>query len=545
MKTIRMLAIVVLALVLVSNVRGQILTDPLEDFETGDFSKFPWEHSGDETWAVSSAEKNSGNYSAQAGSIEDDGSTTLWVSVDCIPGNISFYRKVSSEGGSDYLTFYIDGVQKDEWSGTEDWAEASFPVTAGTRIFKWTYSKDGSDTEGNDSAWIDDIVFPIEYAKCPLDAPVLHTAPNVTPALHNTISWDPVPGANRYFAECASDADFVNIVADSDWITETSHTFGNLPPGQKYWYRVKAGSTGTWLQTSQADFETDTLTGTRATSDGDVVLAGGSGSGGQVHVIENPSFESSGGWAMTANNNDLLSTTGIYPDDLWVSDGRRVGGTLFSDDFNYSAGDFIVLFQPVDWTGIETLMFDCCGIFARDLTMLVLIGETEVWSKRGTWNSMDLHMNQTVDVSAFSGHHMLGLVTEVNRSGSFLAASLWDNFRTSGPSGHAPLGKVVSTKIDLPAGCYWNVMEFDTTTPVGTELTVDVLHETGSSPIAGYANILSGTDLGGIIDTTIRLRANLSCSNPNVTPALHNWSVIHTKDLCESVWSNVVSFFLQ
>ncbi len=81
MKTTRMLTILVLrseallravvlvlALGLVSNVRGQIVTDPTEDFETGDFSKFSWEHYGDKTWAVSSAEKNSGNYSAQAGS---------------------------------------------------------------------------------------------------------------------------------------------------------------------------------------------------------------------------------------------------------------------------------------------------------------------------------------------------------------------------------------------------------------------------------------------------------------------------------------------
>jgi hypothetical protein len=59
------------------------------------------------------------------------------------------------------LKFYIDGVEKDTWSGEEDWAEVSFPVTAGTRTFEWTYSKDGSDSSGDDTAWIDDIVFPV------------------------------------------------------------------------------------------------------------------------------------------------------------------------------------------------------------------------------------------------------------------------------------------------------------------------------------------------------------------------------------------------
>ena len=132
-----------------------------EDFETGDFSRFPWEHYGDATWAVTSWEKYSGTYSAEAGSIDHDESTTLRVTLDCISGNITFYRKVSSESRCDYLKFYIDGVRKGRWSGEEDWAQVSFDVTAGTRTFEWTYSKDGSESEGYDTAWIDDIVFPI------------------------------------------------------------------------------------------------------------------------------------------------------------------------------------------------------------------------------------------------------------------------------------------------------------------------------------------------------------------------------------------------
>ena len=129
----------------------------VEGFETGDFSKFPWEHYGDETWAVTSRQKHSGAYSAEAGWIDHDESTTLQVTLDCLAGDITFYRKVSSESVYDYLKFYIDGVEKGEWSGEQDWAEASFPVTAGTRTFEWIYSKDGSESVGDDTAWIDDI----------------------------------------------------------------------------------------------------------------------------------------------------------------------------------------------------------------------------------------------------------------------------------------------------------------------------------------------------------------------------------------------------
>jgi len=44
----------------------------------------------------------------------------------------------------------------------EDWDAVSFPVAAGMRIFEWTYSKDSSISRGSDTAWIDEIVFPLD-----------------------------------------------------------------------------------------------------------------------------------------------------------------------------------------------------------------------------------------------------------------------------------------------------------------------------------------------------------------------------------------------
>ncbi len=49
-----------------------------------------------------------------------------------------------------------------KWSGREGWDAVSFPVTEGTRIFEWTYSKDVSISRGSDTAWIDEIVFPLD-----------------------------------------------------------------------------------------------------------------------------------------------------------------------------------------------------------------------------------------------------------------------------------------------------------------------------------------------------------------------------------------------
>lgn len=134
----------------------------VEDFETGDFSLFDWMSFGNSDWTITSDEYKSGNYCAKAGSVGNYGSTTLKLTLDCISGRISFYYKVSSEHNFDRLRFYIDGIQQEQWSGNENWTEVFFPVIAGRRTFEWTYSKDGSSSYGSDTAWIDDIVFPIE-----------------------------------------------------------------------------------------------------------------------------------------------------------------------------------------------------------------------------------------------------------------------------------------------------------------------------------------------------------------------------------------------
>jgi 3-phytase len=75
------------------------------------------------------------------------------------------------------------------------------------------------------------------------ETPVLHAEPELTLGTSNTISWDPVVGANDYYAECAEDANFISILYATGWITETSYEFTGLQLGQRYWYSVKAANT--------------------------------------------------------------------------------------------------------------------------------------------------------------------------------------------------------------------------------------------------------------------------------------------------------------
>jgi len=139
-----------------------MLKSPSEEgFETGDFNNFDWMSFGDADWIIST-KAYSGTYCAQAGSIGNNETSTLSATLDCIEGDITFYCKVSSERNFDYLKFYIDGAEHGKWSGDQGWIEVSFPVEAGTRTFEWTYPKDSSASRGEDTAWIDDIVFPVD-----------------------------------------------------------------------------------------------------------------------------------------------------------------------------------------------------------------------------------------------------------------------------------------------------------------------------------------------------------------------------------------------
>jgi hypothetical protein len=132
-----------------------------EDFETGDFSAFEWQDGGNSSWTITNVGPYEGVYSAKSGNISDDQTSELYINMDVISDDeISFFRKVSSEANYDYLRFYIDDNMMDEWAGEENWAEISYPVSAGVHVFKWIYYKDQSVSNGDDCAWIDYIIFP-------------------------------------------------------------------------------------------------------------------------------------------------------------------------------------------------------------------------------------------------------------------------------------------------------------------------------------------------------------------------------------------------
>ena len=133
----------------------------MEDFETGDFSRFEWQHGGNQPWMVSGADPFAGDFSAKSGAIGDEQTSELIIELEVLSSdNLTYWRKVSSEADYDYLRFYIDGTMAGEWAGEYDWDGETYSISSGVHLLKWSYEKDINTSGGADCAWLDNIVFP-------------------------------------------------------------------------------------------------------------------------------------------------------------------------------------------------------------------------------------------------------------------------------------------------------------------------------------------------------------------------------------------------
>ena len=133
------------------------------NFENG-MDDLEWQNDPDHPWAITSTDPYSGQYCLQSGTIGVNSSSTLSLPffVENQIDEIRFSRKTDCHT-SDYLKFYIDDTEIQQWSGNLNWREMAIPVTQGEHVFTWAYIKDGSGTSGSDHVWIDDIILPVRH----------------------------------------------------------------------------------------------------------------------------------------------------------------------------------------------------------------------------------------------------------------------------------------------------------------------------------------------------------------------------------------------
>ena len=153
----------------------------VEDFESEELDPSMWTNDVPYPWTFVSDEPYEGQYCLKSGTINHSQETVLSLNYQVGEADsIAFYYKVSSESGYDKLFFYIDGQEKNNWSGSVAWTRAQYAVTAGRHSFTWKYKKDTSVSSGSDCAWIDFVILPRDMSlscSAGLDVDACNNAP--------------------------------------------------------------------------------------------------------------------------------------------------------------------------------------------------------------------------------------------------------------------------------------------------------------------------------------------------------------------------------
>ncbi len=178
-----------------------------EDFETGDFSLFPWSFTGPQPWTIETDATAcyEGSFcmrSSPAHPLNTASESNLALSVR-EDTTIGFWARTDTEPGEYVLRFSVDGVEQVALSGLNPWTYYSFDVAATgangpDRLLTWSYERSDFfpvDHPPYNRVWIDGI-----------DIPDFNTPPSVptwsSPATGLLTAADPT------FAWSSDDLDF-------------------------------------------------------------------------------------------------------------------------------------------------------------------------------------------------------------------------------------------------------------------------------------------------------------------------------------------------
>lgn len=220
-----------------------------DDFESGQINPSNWSVGMVNPWQVTSSDVYQGTYSARSypfsSSDNNVNSDLTFTATNLNPDRVSFYYNVSSEDNYDKFHFYIDNVEQLEASGTGNrWTMFSCNVAAGTHVYKFSYTKDGSRTYGSDCAWIDNVTIPNQTSNCYFES---DTACQGTPYYHggDLINTD-VLGPIVHSYTDAGDVHYLNlnVLSRPEVSIECSDTL--VYPSQRVWLVARGGGSYLW-----------------------------------------------------------------------------------------------------------------------------------------------------------------------------------------------------------------------------------------------------------------------------------------------------------
>ena len=181
-------------------------------------------YSGDANWT-----EDNDTYSTPTGSwknedINDDESACMEATVNKDENIlVLFAYKVSSESCCDKLKFYIDDTEKNSYADNT-WIKTSYPLSSGEHTLKWCYSKDNSDSGGDDTAWVDDIKIIEMYTLAEnTELGELSITIEIVPQDNTVIDSFSIDGNGSEKFEIATDGT-LSLVAKLDYETQREYT---------------------------------------------------------------------------------------------------------------------------------------------------------------------------------------------------------------------------------------------------------------------------------------------------------------------------------
>ncbi len=236
----------------------------LEDFNQGRLDRFPFVQAGAAPWSADREFSRSEPYSVRSGEISNNGWSRISIMVEADRSDtISFWFRVSSEQGYDFLQFHVDSVMKGRWSGESGWNSYSFAIEPGIHELAWSYTKDQSISRGEDAAWIDDVAFNASAFRQqdlslmaisePRSGPWLGKGEQVALLIKNT-GRDSVSG-------CSVRIDLKGVVLEDSLQSI-------LPPGSEQWWvtddRFDLSELGTYIISASIGSPADQFAGNNA-----------------------------------------------------------------------------------------------------------------------------------------------------------------------------------------------------------------------------------------------------------------------------------------
>lgn len=121
-----------------------------------DNSDLVFQTNSDVPWFGQSVTTHDGTDAARSGAITHSGQSNMAWNVTG-PAVLRYWWKVSSEASWDRLRIFLDGTENANIHGEIDWAQRTLTIPSGTHTVNFRYTKDGSNSVGQDAGFVDQV----------------------------------------------------------------------------------------------------------------------------------------------------------------------------------------------------------------------------------------------------------------------------------------------------------------------------------------------------------------------------------------------------